>query len=69
MGWLTVWRPGVLVSVQLQKSSGNPLKCLLMDNTGGGGKPQTAVREGLLLRGSNHSVLGTSVAKPRRMGP
>lgn len=64
MGWLTGWRPGVLVSVQLRKSAGNPLKCLLMDNTGGGGKPRTAVREGLLLRGSNHSVLGTVRPSP-----
>ena len=64
MGWLTGWRPGVLVSVQLRKSAGNPPKCLLVDNTGGGGKPRTAVREGLLLRGSNHSVLGTVRPSP-----
>ena len=68
MGWLTSWRPGVLSSVWLHKSAGNPVKCLIVDNAGGGGKPQTAVREGLLLRGSNHSVLGTSVARPHRVG-
>lgn len=58
---------GAVVCAAAEISS-NPVKCLIVDNTGGGGKPQTAVREGLLLRGSNHGVLGTSVARPRRVG-
>lgn len=69
MGWLTGWRPGVLVSVQLRKSAGNPLKCLLMDNTGGGGSLRRA-KLGKIASGEDPTTASrNSTAKPCRMGP